>query len=50
VPKLKNALSAGSSLVAEEIGEIFGLNVADAGFWKGLNVFERFIADLEKIV
>jgi oligoendopeptidase F len=51
VPKLKTALSAGSSRSPREIGDIFGLNVADAGFWKlGLNVFERFIVDLEKIV
>jgi len=35
VPKLKNALSAGSSVSPREIGEIFGLNVSDAGFWKG---------------
>jgi oligoendopeptidase F len=51
VPKLKNALSAGSSVSPLEIGKIFGLNVADPSFWmEGLKAFERFIVDLEKIV
>ena len=50
VPKLVKALSAGSSLSPFEIGKIVGLNVADPNFWNnGLNVFERFIVDLEKI-
>ena len=51
VPKLEQALAAGSSVSPLEIGKIVGLDVADPGFWDGgLKVFERFIADLEKIV
>ncbi len=51
VPKLVKALSAGGSVSPQEIGEIVGLNVVDSSFWKGgLKVFERFIADLEKII
>jgi len=50
VPKLVNALSAGSSVSPLEIGKIVGLNVADPNFWKGgLKVFERFIIDLEML-
>jgi oligoendopeptidase F len=34
-----------------EIGKIVGLDVADPSFWMGgLKVFERFIADLEKVI
>jgi oligoendopeptidase F len=51
VPKLKAALSAGSSLSPLEIGQTIGLNVKSPGFWNGgLKVFGRFIEDLEKIV
>jgi oligoendopeptidase F len=51
VPKLEKALSAGSSVSPLEIGKIIGLNVAASDFWKGgLNVFERFIVDLEKVI
>ncbi len=51
VPKLVKALSAGGSVSPLEIGEIVGLNVADPSFWSGgLKVFERFIADLEKVI
>lgn len=51
VPKLKEALSAGSSLSPIDIGATVGLNVKAPDFWSGgLKVFERFIADLEKIV
>ncbi len=51
VPKLKAALSAGSSVSPLEIGQIVGLNPKASDFWKGgLKVFERFIADLEKLV
>ena len=51
VPKLKKALSAGSSVSPEEIGKIVGLDVADSGFWGlGLKRFEHFTAELEKIV
>jgi oligoendopeptidase F len=51
VPKLVQALSAGSSASPLEIGKIVGLNVADAVFWNGgLKVFERFIGDLEKVI
>jgi len=51
VPKIVKALSAGGSMSPIEIGEIVGLNVAAPDFWSGgLKVFERFIADLEKII
>jgi oligoendopeptidase F len=51
VPKLKKALSAGSSLSPFEIGQTVGLDVKSADFWNGgLKVFGRFISDLEKIV
>ncbi len=50
VPKLKQALSAGSSITPLEIGRIVGLDVADAGFWQqGLKRFEYFIDELEKV-
>ncbi|MFZ7136906.1 MAG: M3 family oligoendopeptidase [archaeon] len=50
-PKLKQALSAGSSQSPLEIGKIFDLNVADPNFWNsGMNVFKRFLDNLEKIV
>jgi oligoendopeptidase F len=51
VPKLKAALSSGSSVSPLEIGKIIGLDVIKPDFWKsGLKVFERFIDDLEKIL
>jgi oligoendopeptidase F len=51
VPKLKTALSAGSSLSPLEIAQTVGLNPKAPDFWKGgLKVFEHFIADLEKLV
>ena len=51
VPKLKKALSAGSSLSPLEIGNIFDLDVAAPNFWnKGIKVFERFIDTLQKII
>jgi oligoendopeptidase F len=51
VPKLVEALSAGGSVSPQEIGEITGLNVTAPNFWRdGLKVFERFIADLEKMI
>jgi oligoendopeptidase F len=51
VPKLEAALSAGSSMSPLEIGKIVDLNIAAPDFWKGgLNVFERFIINLEKII
>ncbi len=51
VPKLKKALSAGSSLSPLEIGQTVGLNPKAPDFWNGgLKVFERFIADLEKLI
>jgi oligoendopeptidase F len=50
VPKLKQALSAGSSVSPLEIGRVVGLDVAALEFWgNGLKVFERFIEDLQKI-
>jgi oligoendopeptidase F len=51
VPKLVRALSAGGSVSPVEIGEITGLDVKNPEFWNGgLKVFERFIADLEKVI
>ncbi len=50
VPKLKKALSAGSSVSPLEIGKIVDLDVADSNFWKlGLKRFEHFVIELEKI-
>ncbi len=50
VPKLKKALSAGSSVSPIEIGKIMDLDVADPNFWKlGVKRFEHFITELEKI-
>jgi len=50
VPKLKKALSAGSSLSPLEIGNIFNLNVAAPDFWNnGIKMFERFVNNLQKI-
>jgi len=51
VPKLKRALSAGSSLSPLEIGNIFDLNVAAPNFWNnGIRVFEGFVVNLQKII
>jgi oligoendopeptidase F len=51
VPKLKKALSAGSSLSPLEIGQIVGLNPKTSEFWNGgLKVFENFFKNLEKIL
>jgi len=50
-PKMKNALSAGSSVSPLEIGRILGLDVKAPDFWNGgLNVFKRFLGDLEKVI
>ncbi len=50
-PKLKKALSAGSSVSPLEIGKIVGLDVKAPDFWEGgLKVFKRFIKDLEKVI
>ena len=50
VPKLKKALSAGSSLSPLEIGNIFDLDITAPNFWNnGIRVFERFIVNLQKI-
>jgi oligoendopeptidase F len=51
VPKLVAALSAGSSVSPFGIGEIMELDVSASDFWMGgLNVFKRFVDDLEKIM
>ena len=51
VPKLKKALSAGSSLSPLELGNIFDLDVAAPNFWSnGIKMFERFIDKLQKII
>ena len=51
VPKLKQVLSAGSSLSPLELGRIVNLDVSDPSFWnQGLKRFEYFIEELEKII
>ena len=51
VPKLKKALSSGSSDSPVEIGRIVGQEVTSPNFWKqGINQYEHFIEELEKIV
>jgi oligoendopeptidase F len=51
VPKLVGLLSAGSSKSPLELAQTVGLDVADPNFWRGgIKVFERFIADLEKVI
>lgn len=50
VPKLKQALSAGSSVTPLEIGRMVDLDVADSGFWQqGMKRFEYFTDELEKV-
>ena len=50
-PKLIELLSAGSSKSSIELGESIGLDVTKMDFWKdGMQVFERFVGDLEKII
>jgi len=49
VPKLKQALSAGSSTSPLGIAKIVGLNVEEPNFWNsGIQVLKRLVADLEK--
>jgi oligoendopeptidase F len=51
VPKMKQILSAGSSLSPIEIGKIAGFDVTNGGFWKiGMKQYQHFITELEKIV
>jgi oligoendopeptidase F len=51
VSKFKKALSAGCSISPLQIGEIFGMDVADSHFWEiGLKQYERFLEHLEKVV
>jgi len=51
VQKLKNALSAGSSLSPLEIGQTVQLNINSPNFWNsGLKIFETFIKNVEKII
>jgi oligoendopeptidase F len=50
-PKLKQALSAGSSLSPLEIGKTVNLDVSEPNFWnKGISVFKGFLDTLEKTV
>ena len=50
-PKLKKALSAGSSISPLEIGKIFDFNITEPEFWnKGMRVFEYFTNNLLKII
>ncbi|WNZ29658.1 MAG: hypothetical protein IAX21_01950 [Candidatus Bathyarchaeota archaeon] len=50
-PKLKEALSAGSSVSPLQIGKIVNLDGSEPNFWnKGINVFERFFNQLQEII
>lgn len=50
-PKLKQALSAGSSLSPLEIGNLFNLDVSAPDFWNsGIRVFQRFINRLRETI
>jgi oligoendopeptidase F len=50
VPKLKQILSAGSSISPVEIGKIVGLEVGSVDFWNvGMRQYEHFLKELEKI-
>ena len=49
IPKMKQALSAGSSLSPQEIAKIFELDINDSSFWQpGINRFEHFINALKE--
>jgi oligoendopeptidase F len=51
VPKLKQILSAGSSVSPIEIGKIVGVDVSSREFWQiGMKQYEHFIKELQKIV
>ena len=51
VPKMKQILSAGSSLSPVDIGKIVGFDVSSKEFWQtGLRQYEHFLNELEKIV
>jgi oligoendopeptidase F len=51
VPKLKQILSAGSSISPVEIGRIVGFDVGSVDFWNvGMRQYEHFLRELEKIV
>jgi oligoendopeptidase F len=51
VPKLKQILSAGSSISPVDIGKIVGFDVSSEGFWNiGMKQYEHFLEELEKIV
>jgi oligoendopeptidase F len=51
VPKLKQILSAGSSVSPIEIGKIVGVDVSSREFWQiGMNQYEHFLNELQKIV
>ena len=51
VPKLKQILSAGSSISPVEIGKTVGFDVGSVEFWKiGMKQYEHFLKELEKIV
>ena len=51
VPKLKQILSAGSSISPVEIGKMVGFDVGSVDFWNiGMKQYERFLKELEKIV
>ncbi|MEM3731757.1 MAG: M3 family oligoendopeptidase [Candidatus Bathyarchaeia archaeon] len=51
VPKMKQILSAGSSISPVEIGKIAGFDVSSKDFWKiGMRQYEHFLAELEKLV
>ncbi|MEM3700671.1 MAG: M3 family oligoendopeptidase [Candidatus Bathyarchaeia archaeon] len=50
IPKMKQILSAGSSLSPIEIGKIAGFNISSRDFWQiGMKQYQHFITELEKI-
>ncbi|MEM2147758.1 MAG: M3 family metallopeptidase [Candidatus Bathyarchaeia archaeon] len=50
IPKMKQILSAGSSLTPVEIGKIAGFDVTIKDFWQiGIKQYESFLTELEKI-
>ncbi len=51
IPKLKKALSVGSSLSPLEIGKIFHFDITEPKFWdKGIRIFENFVNTLQNIL
>ncbi|MGQ9642107.1 MAG: M3 family oligoendopeptidase, partial [Candidatus Bathycorpusculaceae bacterium] len=50
VPKMKQILSAGSSLSPAQIAQIAGYNITAKDFWQiGIRQYEHFLKQLEEI-